>query len=113
MQIESRFGDIARAVSRSDMGVRNTAEEVARDIKRTMRPGRSAPGSAPGIDTGAYQASIEVVGSSKEIGIATDLKDQALALEFGTETMAARPHIRPAIQRAGFETIAKALRSLL
>ena len=64
-------------------------------LKRSFGTSPSAPGEPPGVDTGAYRASVHVenLGQFKR-GIATGT-DYGPHLEFGTTKMAARPHMIP------------------
>lgn len=58
----------------------------------------STAGSAPAIDTGALAESISEQANPNGIQVGTPLSYGA-ALEFGTVTLAARPWLRPAMER--------------
>ena len=84
--------------------------KVERDIKESMSPnGPSAPGEPPAVDTGRLRASIthrvemetdEVVGYvGTNVDYAGILNGELKGLEFGTERMAPRPFLVPAIER--------------
>ena len=75
----------------------------------------SAPGSPPAVDTGRYRSSWRfVLGRDSQghyVDIGTDVK-YGPYLEYGTSRMAARPHVRPAVneERVGIQNdIAAAL----
>ena len=108
-----------------------TAHSVEFDIKAAMaepKTGRlyrrgkrgkiihqaSAPGEAPAIDTTALAASIQTAKLSPLCyEVAAKGAEYAIHLEYGTHKMAARPFMRPALERAKpvlFELVSKALR---
>ncbi len=64
--------------------------------KRTAR--RSPPGQPPNTDTGRLVASIQVDFRDMAVAVGSNL-NYAKWLEFGTENMAARPWLRPALKK--------------
>lgn len=60
----------------------------------------SAPGSPPNRDTGNLDKSIDVrINPSRKTVTVAARAEYSAALEFGTSTIAARPFLRPALQR--------------
>ena len=59
----------------------------------------SAPGEPPAVDTGAYRASWrwELIAQGVRVFPEPDPEQLGGWLEFGTSRMAARPHLRPAV----------------
>lgn len=110
-----------------DAVVQKTAAEVEKNAKEAMegpKHGRtyrvsktgkahtaSAPGEAPAIDTGLLHSSI--MHYSEGVGKASvDVyADYGRDLEFGTRKMAARPFLRPAVEKAA-KAFFEALRQL-
>lgn len=93
--------------------VRNTADvtnEAAQDMEKDIRSNwskssPSAPGQPPAVVTGALDASVMAVPeqslSTGKVTATVQVRDKkARHLEYGTRKMAARPFLRPAIQRA-------------
>lgn len=95
--------------------VRRTAFAIEADIKTSMRgpkTGRiygthqaSAPGESPAIDTGALINSISTHIEDRLTATVSETSEYAPHLEFGTTTMAPRPHMSPAFEHArnGFQ----------
>jgi len=104
-----------------------TAYSVEADIKTAMAEPKtgelykrgkrmhqaSAPGEAPAIDTGMLVNSISVTKEAPLRYAVTAAAEYAIHLEYGTHKMAARPFMRPAMERAKpvlRDLVAKALR---
>lgn len=71
---------------------------------RTYRRGRrvhqaSAPGEAPAIDQGDLANSYDAYMESEHSGVVRATVGHAVHTEFGTKKMAARPHMRPALEK--------------
>lgn len=75
--------------------VRATALEGEAYTKRSFTVSPSAPGEAPGVDTGALRASIHVENIGKFRQAIVVGVDYGIHLEFGTSKMAARPFMNP------------------
>lgn len=93
--------------------VQATSQQSMQGTKsgRTYRRGRnrlhraSAPGQAPAIDTGMLvnAHAVRQVGPMRyRIEVSTEY---ALPLEFGTGRMAARPFLRPAVEKEYFDMV--------
>ena len=114
-RIEKRFGTLPednaeRACFKAANLVKNTALE---SILTGAKSGRaykiggvtriaSAPGQAPANQTGALAGSLSarVEREGKTVfGIASASTEYAAMLEFGTQKMAARPYMQPALDR--------------
>lgn len=67
----------------------------------------SAPGEAPAIDTGHLVNSFRVRMKDRTTAIVEVRAEQAAALEFGTGRIAARPYLRPALEKENQEMIAQ------
>ena len=90
---------------------RKIATHLMNEVKENWSPkSPSSAGTPPAVKTGAYNESIQIIqnrgaGGRFERGWSvrfnTDKAGRSYseALEFGTYKMAARPHIRPAIER--------------
>lgn len=59
----------------------------------------SAPGQPPAVDTGTYRQSWQV--RKRAVGVYAVSTNQARgpALEFGSRTIAPRPHLRPSVEK--------------
>lgn len=69
-------------------------------IRRGVAHQASAPGEPPASDTGTLARSIDVDLDPKKLrGIIKAQTNYAKALEFGTQTIAPRPFMRPALQK--------------
>lgn len=109
---------------------KQSRKEAERAIKATLDAGKanivqgmqassspSAPGDYPGIDTGAYVASIQTQQEGLEGMVYTDIDNPPypIFLEYGTSKMAPRPAFTPASEhmRKVLEAeVTKALKSL-
>jgi HK97 gp10 family phage protein len=75
-----------------------TGVKTGREYRRRGRIHiASAPGESPAVDTGFLINSIQTDVKSDTETVVTIAAEYAEALEFGTENMAARPFVRPAI----------------
>lgn len=74
--------------------VREAAQEVAREARAAIEEGGASAGDDRGL---AASIRVEQVGLSASVG--TDL-DYGAHLEFGTQAMAPRPWLQPALERA-------------
>lgn len=63
----------------------------------------SAPGEPPGVDTGTLKNANYVERVQDKVWRWLDGTDYGIHLEFGTRNMAARPFVRPAIERIAQE----------
>lgn len=86
----------------------DAGEAVRADAQASIREGAvsgpdhvpSAPGQPPNADTHNLDLSIDVrMNASRKTVTVTAMAEYAAALEFGTSRMAARPFMRPALQR--------------
>jgi hypothetical protein len=75
------------------------AENVVNDIKLSFGTSPSAPGDPPGVDTGALRASITWVAQGKFTRMIHDGMEYGTYMEFGTEHIAPRPWLGPAMER--------------
>lgn len=107
----NRLPALARRLpARADVVVRETLFAIEAAVKAEMsapKSGRvygdhqaSAPGEAPAIDTGAYANDIQTRVTGPARGVVGTNQEQAEALEFGGEALAARPVWRPAVEEA-------------
>lgn len=95
--------------------VRNGLQSVGffleSDIKRSFKPGHgrtyiihnkihraSAPGEPPAVLTGRLRSSIATDLKKNSVKIGTNV-EYAKSLEYGTSKVAARPFLRPALER--------------
>jgi len=92
-------------------GLQKVGAFLESDIKKSFKPGTgrtytrgnithtaSAPGEPPAVDTGRLRASISFHTYTNYVDVGTNV-EYAAPLEFGTSKMAARPFLRPALQR--------------
>lgn len=112
--------DIARvqnvALSNAKTGMAKAVAYIAAIVDNSLRQkgtGRvykrgarthtaSAPGNAPASDTGRLRGAVDTqvtVTSREVIGTISANTEYALPLELGTSKMAARPFLRPAIEK--------------
>ena len=118
--VESRLARVARAVEEElAAGVAESAEELRNEIRDGLQtgPSPSQPGEPPTDRSGSLTDSIQV--HTEESGLRATVRsnlDYAAYLEFGTINMAARPFMRPALERARpriTEIMARAVRLAL
>lgn len=111
-KLQQMIREMPEALSRA---VRETAFETLGEVVssfNTGAPGRtyelynprrthtaSAPGGPPAVDTGALRASYNVSEVNRFLYRIQDGVEYGIYLEFGTEKMAARPHLRPALEK--------------
>lgn len=93
------FGPAVTAQIRGHVARNLTAAGVEllssiRDQIDTPGPPRSAPGKPPHIDTGALIVSYDVMPAPAELAVYVGSDSPyVIPLEFGTDAMAARPHL--------------------
>lgn len=75
------------------------AESVVNDIKLSYGTSPSAPGDPPGVDTGALRASIDWEQQGKNTRRIHDGVEYGEWMEHGTEHIAPRPWLGPAMER--------------
>lgn len=103
-QISSQAGPIVRAVATGIIAEMKRLMSLPKS-GRAYRRGRraihvaSAPGEAPGIDTGTLMASMGFQMTSPTTAEVSINAEYAAYLEFGTIRMAARPYIQPALEK--------------
>jgi len=86
---------------RNRMVVSFNEPKSGREYKRGSRVHRaSAPGEAPGVDTGNLQNSIQVEFPTPIKGVLTIGAEQGPLLEDGTDRIAPRPFVAPALKGA-------------
>jgi hypothetical protein len=95
------IGHIIRTIAfalEADIKIGGTGPKSGATYKRGSRTHTaSAPGESPASDTGLLYGSIQVnIKSDTEAEVVVP-PEYAEALEFGTDRMAARPFVRPAI----------------
>jgi hypothetical protein len=87
-----------------DKTVKDAAHEIVKDIRDSWSSSSpSSPGNPPAVVTGELDRSmgVERVGIGVfKIGASNEIALKALSLEYGTQNMAARPYLRPALRRA-------------
>jgi hypothetical protein len=87
-----------------DKTVKDSAHDIVDDIKsRWSSSAPSSAGNPPAVVTGELDRSmgVERVGIGVfKIGASNEISLKAMSLEFGTQNMAARPYLRPALRRA-------------
>lgn len=97
------------------------ATSLQHDTPRTGRTYRrrgvehvaSSPGNSPAPDTGTLVGSARVDLNAPELTVtATWTADYALALEMGTENVAARPFVRPALAKRADDAQRTVLREI-
>lgn len=99
------------------MALRRVGQEVVNQLKQDLSKGgtgvarkrggvthrASKPGAAPAVDTGALRASYQyrvfTAGQNSAYCLVGTNLEYAPFLEFGTSRMAARPHLRPAVEK--------------
>jgi HK97 gp10 family phage protein len=99
----------AKARAQADQLVEVTAQHIVTHMKTSMAEEKhgemygthqaSAPGEAPAIDTGHLVNSIQIERTGQAQRTITVGVDYGLALEMGTRNMAARPSMRPALEK--------------
>lgn len=100
----SMDAEIAAAVSKTADGVLETAEKSIRKKKRGKKEaGRwvSPPGKPPNTDSGKLLRSLGIQKRGTEADVYSD-DFKAPLLEFGTQSMPARPFLQPALQKNRF-----------
>lgn len=79
-------------------GLEAGARIVETEVKLSLSgPSPSAPGDPPGLDTGYLRNSVQVDSVTPVEAIIAPHTEYAEHLEFGTERIAARPFMRPAL----------------
>ena len=103
---------LAALPAEAEAAVRPAMEGVAEDVAAAVRAslvagaGPSAPGHAPHDPSGRLAASVSATATDGGSAV-TVAAPEAVALEYGTLRMAARPFLRPAAQRAGPGALAR------
>jgi len=84
-----------------DAAVEWLAQALVADIGEHWSSGVSAPGEAPGVDTGTLANSITATRLQPRTWAVRDGVEYGIALEFGviTTNLAARPWMVPAVER--------------
>ena len=106
---KARLARMRRAIrNEADLQLWNAGELVRIDAQESIRRGAisgaghvpSAPGEPPNADTHNLDLSIDtrINPSKKSVSVVARAR-YAAAQEFGTSKMAARPYLRPALQR--------------
>lgn len=118
--IRSNFDKLSRSARDGILGlVKETAEAVAQEYRDTVRGGgrsgrvygghqASAPGEPPATLTGELADSVETDFSGKGIGVVRVKHPASRILEFGGKRFAARPAMRPIMERRAQEYEQKA-----
>lgn len=88
-QNPQRLDQLGRAVS----------EAMVNEIKVSFGASPSSPGDPPGVDTGALHASMRWAPAGKFRYWIHDGVLYGLPLEYGTDTIAARPFVNPVFER--------------
>lgn len=105
-----------RALIQSTEEVRNEAIRLILDTPHTGRTYRrrsvehvaSAPGEPPASDTGTLTSRIDTVYDMANLSSLVQARiDYALYLEYGTQRMAPRPFLRPALANKRHETLGR------
>lgn len=97
--------DVQRDIGRALFaGAQAVAVEAQLSITNGAVSGRyhtpSKPGEPPKNDSGVLAGNIEAVSISNEVAeVSSNADPYAAMLEFGTSRMAARPYLRPAIDK--------------
>lgn len=95
-----------KAMRKTAIAIVNTAKTLMREPKsgrepvgRAMKTRASAPGQAPAVQTGQLRGSLATERvAEKHYRVGTGLK-KGKHLELGTRKMAARPFLRPAVDK--------------
>jgi HK97 gp10 family phage protein len=99
--------ELRKAVAEAAEAIRDDAIKSLRSGgSRTAKGRASAPGEPPARQSGRLQRSIVVeLDPSRPSAKVIATADYARALEFGTRRMAARPFLRPALERNRAKTL--------
>lgn len=129
MGFKIRFNNFAKIAEKlaaeCERIVQTTAAQIEQDAKMSMRGSKSgriyqrgrrthtasAPGEPPAIDTGNLVNSIETRRVNAFTARVNVGAEYGAALEFGTDTTAPRPFLRPAVNKHADEFVDK-LRAL-
>lgn len=88
------------AGARADRACGEVAFSLEGDIKDHFTTSPSAPGEAPGVDSGKLKGGIRARRQAERRWIvASEIAEYGAFLEHGTVRMAARPFFRPACER--------------
>ena len=81
--------------------VQKLAQDTQGDIVNNFSPNSpSSPGDPPGVDTGALKNSVVAVPDTRPLTwLLLVGQSYGVDLEYGTEKMAARPFVLPAVER--------------
>jgi hypothetical protein len=97
--VRNRFPEIIKAIPVAAAKYdKETLEFGLASIKADMQASGSpsAPGQAPGVDTGALINSLQIEMEDEQKGAIVTNDPKAPFLEYGTSKMAARPFLTPA-----------------
>lgn len=101
IQTAAMAGVIDGAEMVREEAIRSMVQDPKSGVHYRGNPNRSsAPGESPARQTGALIASIEVFADAPRLAARVNAgSDHAAAMEFGTENIAPRPFLRPALAR--------------
>lgn len=88
------------SVKMAETVVQKMAQDTQAEIVMNFNTESPSPaGEAPGVDTGTLKNSVVAVPKGRKTWAVNIGADYGIDLEYGTRKMAARPFVRPAINR--------------